>query len=419
VTAKYDYIVDTGTISADTESVLEDVQEEWKGSLGQQLNVAASTPQGTMITGEVLARTSVMKNNAELANVINPNLSYGVFLDAVCSFLGIDRGANQSTVARDVQLVGNSQTSIQDGSRVQTPNGDIFVLVGSVTIPLSGSILTTFRSEQFGNIPLPVGPLKIIDGSIGWGAANVTASTVITPGHVALDDSQLKNARNDQLAIQGRGSSAAIKALASAVPNVTSVSVVENNTGVVGTVNGIQFTLPNAVWVCVAGTPTKEDLVAALWQAHQSGCPWDYGAAGNGVPVDAPDGTSVVDPATGLPYRVKYTTPVMFDAYVILDVQQGTSASSPVDAVRNSVLEYAKGEMAGEQGFVVGYSVSAFEIGGAVSRNLPGLYIKKVSVACVPAGSGAPPIGSYSTEFVLQPYQQAQIAAGNIQVNIV
>lgn len=419
MTANYVYIVDTGTISADTADVLTDVQAEWKASLGQKLNLNSSTPQGTMITGETLARTSVMKNNAEMANNINPNFAYGTWLDAVCAFLGIGRGDNQSTIGNGVVLHGNSQTSIQAGSRVQTPNGDVFALVSDVTIPVGGVINVVLRSAEYGDIPLPVGPLKIIDGSIGWGSAEVVSGTVVEPGYVALTDPKLKNARNNQLAIQGRGSSAAIKSLASAVPNVTSVSVVENNTGAVGVVNGVTFTLPNAVWVCVSGNPNQQDLADALYQAHQSGCPWDYGAPTNGNKVGSPDGIEVIDPSTGLPYRVKWTTPVMFDTYVIANVSQGSSATSPVDAVQNSVIEYARGEMQGEEGFVVGYSVSAFEIAGAISRNLPGLYVKSVSVACVPAGSAAPAPGDYSTEYVLLPFQQAQIAIGNIKVNLV
>jgi len=419
MTAKYVYITDTGILNADTLDVKTDVEEEWKGALGQNLNVAASTAQGTLIANETLARTGVMKNNAELANVINPNYAYGPFLDATCAFLGIERGKDQSTVATGVKILGNSQTAIQKGSRVQTPNGDIFQLTDDVIIPIGGVIMTSLKSEQFGDVALPIGSLKIIDGSIGWGSILVEVGTSVFPGFRALQDPSLKNSRNNQLAIQGRGSSEAIKSLVSAVPNVTSVSVVENNTGAAGVVNGVTFTLPNAVWVCVAGNPNPADLAAALYQAHQSSCPWDFGDVGQGVKVDSPLGTAVNDPSTGLPYRVKSTTPIKYDTYVKANVSQGSSATSPVEAVQNAIIQYASGKTAGEQGFVVGASISAFELGGAVSRSLPGLYIKSVSVAVVLAGAAAPAPGAYSTEAILKPFEQAQISIGNIQVNLV
>jgi hypothetical protein len=419
MTAKYVYITDTGVTNADTVDLLEDVREEWKSALGQNLNVNSATAQGTLIEQETLARSGVMKNNAELANVINPNYSYGTFLDATCAFLGVERGKDQSTVATGVRINGNSQTSIQRNSRVQTPAGDIFQITDDIVIPIAGFINVSLKSAQPGDIPLPVGELKIIDGSIGWGSIFVEVGTSVFPGFRALVDVKLKNARNEQLAIQGRGGSAAVKALVSAVPNVTSVSVVENNTGAIGVVNGVTFTLPNAMWVCVAGNPDPAAVAAALYQAHQSACPWDFGAVGEGVKVDSPNGTLVIDPSTGMPYRVKSTTPIKYDAYVIADVSQGSSATSPTEAVQNAVVNYAAGNTAGEPGLVVGADVSAFEIGGAIARALPGLYVKNVAVAVVLAGAAPPLPGAYSTEKVMKPYEEASISVGNVKVNIV
>src|SRR5271168_3523753 len=94
VGAAYDYVTDTGTIVPDSSTLLQEVQQEFITALGPNLNTDASTPQGTLIAGETLARTSVLKNNADLANVFNPNLSYGVYLDGISSLLGVTRGAN-------------------------------------------------------------------------------------------------------------------------------------------------------------------------------------------------------------------------------------------------------------------------------------------------------------------------------------
>ncbi len=113
MTAQYTYLMDTGTVSIDTSDLLADVENEWLAAFGATLDLDSSTPQGTMIAAETVARASVMKNNADVANTINPNLSYGVFLDAICALLGVDRGINQSTVAHSVQITGNPSTIIQ------------------------------------------------------------------------------------------------------------------------------------------------------------------------------------------------------------------------------------------------------------------------------------------------------------------
>lgn len=420
MTAEYNYIIDTGTVVADTSALLADVQQEFRNALGASINLAPSTPQGTLVTAETLARTSVMKNNAELANTINPNLSYGTFLDAICSLMGISRGADQSTVGTGVKITGTSGTVIVDGSRVRTANNDIYIIVGNVNIPISGETTATIKSEAPGPIPLAVGAMTIIDGTIGWGTAEVVVTTVVTLGVLALNDPQLKNKRNLQLAKQGTGSSAAIKAAVLDVANVTSANVVENNTGATGIVNGVDFTLPNAVWVCVDGTPAQADVAAALYDAHSAGCPWDFGDTGMGVPVNPPNGVSTIDPSTGLSYNVKWVTPNLYDCYVHITINQGNAATSQVPSVQNAIMNFATGQEAGEQGFVIGASVSAFEVAGAVARQLPGLYIRNCLVAVVPTGSPAPVYpGDYVTEFVMPQYGRAVQQINRITVVLV
>ncbi len=416
---QYRYITDTGAIVADTATLLAEVQDEFKTALGANIDLAASTPQGTLITAETLARTEVMRNNAELANMINPNLAYGVFLDAIASLLGISRGADKSTIGTLIEITGDNLTVIPAGSRVSTVDNDIFTIVDPVSIPISGVTTATIKSQEFGAIPLPLGTLTIVDGTIGWGGAEVTVAASVVLGTLAMKDPQFKNFRNQTLATQGVGSSAAIAAAALNVPNVTSVMVVENNTGAVGLVNGITFTLPNAMWVCVAGTPTDLELANALYDAHSAGCPWDYGTA-NGTPVGSPLGIAVQDPATGLAYRVKWTRPILHDCYVNISVSQASSVTSPEPAVQAAIMSYANGELQGEPGFVIGASISAFEVAGAVSRQLPGLYTKNCAICVLPAGSPPPvyPAG-FVTEFVMDAFGQATLNINDITVNIV
>jgi hypothetical protein len=419
MSASYTYLLDTGTISIDTVDLLTDVETEWKNAFGATLNVDASTAQGTMIAAETTARTSVMKNNADLANMMNPNLAYKLFLDAVCALLGIERGTNQSTVAQGVQMQGDPGTVIVSGSRIQTPNGDMFDLVDNVTIPSSGNGVGVFQSEAYGAIPFPTGAMTIIDGTIGWGAVAAVDTTTVTAGSSQNTDPQLKNKRNQQLAVQGTGSAAAVRAALLNVPNVTSVQVVENNTGIAQEVNGVTFTKPSALWVCVAGNPSPAAVAAAMYAAHNSGCPWDYGSSGNGNPVQAPNGVTTTDPNTGLPYQVLYTTPIMYDAYINIQVRQTEAQSPGTGAIQKTILSYAQGQEDGELGFVVGVngSVSAFEVSGSVVRNYPGLYVKSCMVAVVPQGSPAPAYpADYVYEWAAGQFDQADLQIGNINV---
>lgn len=420
MTALYEYIIASGTIVEDTTDVLTDVQAEWTAALGANLDLDASTPQGTLITGETIARTAVMKNNADMANVINPNLSYGVFLDAICALTGTTRGENDYTNATGVTFSGapgNQPVTVPAGCRVQTSNGDIFTVAADVVIPSTGTTTGALKSVQYGSYPLPLGNLTILDGVIGWGACTITAQTVVAAGTLALTDAQLKNVRIQRLAALGVGSSAAVMAAVSAVPGVTSVLVVENNTGATGTVNGITFTLPSALWVCVDGTATSAAIAAAMYAAHQGGCPWDYGSAGNGTPVDSPNGTPTLDPSTGLSYSVKMVNPIYLDAYVNITVHPAAGVAIPTSAVQQAIWNYAAGLEDGEPGLIIDADVSAYEMAGAVARQIPGMYIKSCSVAVVAHGAAAPSYPSaYSQEVVIGRFQRALLAIGNIVV---
>jgi uncharacterized phage protein gp47/JayE len=419
--ASYNYVIDTGTIVPDSSTILQEVQQEFTTALGPNLNTNAATPQGTLIAAETLARTNVIKNNADLANVFNPNLSYGVYLDGVCALLGITRGSNTYTTATNVMLSGGSSpVTVTAGSQMATPTGNLFQVLYAVTIPANGTAMATIQSLAYGPVALPIGPLTIVNGIIGWGGASVTSSTVVTPGTLALQDPQLKSARNQRLFTQGVGSSGSVYAAIMGVPGVTSCMVVENNTGQFAMpVNGVTFTLPSAICVCVSGTPNYNALAQAMYNAHNGGCPWDYGASGMGMPYGSPNGVAATDPYTNLPYNVKFTTPIMYDTYVNITVSQQSSVASPTEAIQNAILAYAEGELTGEPGFGTGDSVSAFEVAGSVIQQLPGMYVSACMIACVPAGS-PPPIypTDYVYEYAIGPFEEAQLQVGNIQVNL-
>lgn len=416
--ANYQFLIATGMITVDTSSLLTDVQNEYLTALGANLNLAASSPQGTLIAGETASRAWVMRNNAEVANQINPNLAVGNFLDAICALMDISRGTNQSTVVANAKFDGNSGTIIPIGSRVQTSNGDIFVTQSQVTIPSGGTIRANIQSQAFGAIPAPNQTLTILDNVIGWGDCIIDGTSTVTLGTLQLNDAQLRIARTQRLAYQGVSSSIAVLASLGNVANIGSAMIVENNTGSTGAVNGVTFTLPRALWACVNGG-TDQDVANALYAAHNSGCPWDYGTS-SGTPVSSPNGVAVQDPLTSLTYYVKFTRPALYDCYVNITVHQNNTQSTPIQSVQQALMNYASGLEDGEPGLVVGANVSAYEMAGAVARQLPGMYVKSCAIACVTAGGTAPVYpGGYSQEFLPGPFGLAVLAPGRITVTVV
>lgn len=423
MTATYEYSNRTGLVVPDTQDLLEDVQDEYRAALGSGLNVNSSTPQGALIGSETIARTHVMRNNAEMANLINPNYSYGVALDALMSLTGSERGTNISTVVRRVAIEGNSQTFIPRNSRLSTGAGAIFITSEDITIGASGSALGTIQSVEYGDIEIPISDLRIIDGVIGWNAARITSSSIVTPGSAEMSDAACRNMRMRRLFALGSSSSGAIKAAALATPNVRSVNVVEQNTGVApAAVHGVGFSLPSAMWVCIDGSPDPQVLVNNLFRAHRGGCPWDYGNYGgsnSGTPQDPPLGTPAIDPSTGLRYYVKWTKASEVDCWVIVRAKQPVGGANPVDTIPQLIVDYANGDISGEEGFVVGAPISGFDMAGAISAQMPGLFIQSVQVAITLAGGAEPPLAQYNTIVDLPSFYVARAALGRVRVEIV
>lgn len=418
MSAEYNYIRTTGVITIDTEQLLSDVESEWITALGTGLDTDASTPQGTLIQNETLARTSVMKNNAELGSVINPTYSYGKFLDAICALLGIERGKSTNTLGDSCLAVGTNGTFVPAGSRVRTPDGDIFVTMTDMTFTsVITQIQVKVKSQELGAIPLPLNTsLVIVDGVIGWASISTTANTNVTLGALELTDPALKANRNKRLFQQGIGSLGAIYSRLLALDGVTSLNAIENTTGATGTVKGITFTTTNGVWVCVDGTASDQDIASTLWLAHMGGQPWDFGSTLQGTSVNPPNGISIVDPWSKASYYVRFNRPINYDVYVDIQIVQGTAVATS-DDIKQIIMDYANGQLNGEQGLVVGASASAFELAGAVVSQFPGLYVKSCSVAGVAKGAAAPSFpGAYGAEWIANPYDKGTILRGFINV---
>lgn len=411
--ANYVYVMETGTIAANTASLLADVQSEFKRALGEELDLDASTPQGTLIEGETTARVGVMKNNADMANLLNPDYSYGVFLKSICAFLGQEAGVDKHSVAANVEMTGDPGLVVRSGLSVKTSDGDKFILTYDVEIGASGKVMAIFTADKSGPIPMAVGILTADNYPIGLAKIEATAITSIVLGSSALNDAQMKTRRKQTLYAQGIASIGATKAELLALDNVRSVNVVENITGAPGVSQGIAFGLASSQWICVQGAEPDQNIAEAIWRSRMTACPFEYGT-NNGTPVASPNGVSVVDPYSRAIYKVKFVRAVELVAYVKLTARQGISTANET-AIQKAIVEYAEGNVEGEEGFVIGASVSAFELSGAVARKFPGIFISACSVAVKPKGTN-PVAGDYVGNVDLKPFEVATLLASNITV---
>lgn len=362
----YKYITATGVIVPDTSDLKDDITEEFKESLGADMNTTPSTPQGVLISGETLARSNVVRSNSLIANMFNITQAYGKALDALGAMFGLFReGATSSSVL--ATITGISGTVIPANSQASTAKGVIFYLENTVIIPESGTVQAIFLSQEKGEIACAIGELnKIVDGTFGWETITNEAPAVL--GTPQESDESFK-ARFPDGIFTGKSLLEDYASSLGKVENINSSYVYDNYTSETITIDGVSIA-PHSLYSCVDGG-TDEDVANALFRVKSSGC----GYTGN-------TSVTVTDPTWGNPYVVKFDRPeqILIDVKVTVS-QEAATETDLQQAIIDTILAYAAGTVPTVQGLKVNIDVSPFEIAGALSCSLPSISVKQVEVA--------------------------------------
>lgn len=381
MTTAFDYIATTGVIVPDTSNVLTDVQGEWVGALGANINLDPATQQGVLITGEVTARTGVVNANAKVANQINPNLAGGLFLDALCALMGLYRAKATATQVTNVTLTGVINTNIPSGTRASLgQNGPVFTLQNGVTLANDGSGggigFATFVAVVAGPQACASGALNTpVDSVLGWETItnnqSGTPASVTTLGTNQQTDASLRALRNNTLALQGISTVQAQVSGLYAINGVTSVAYRENVGSSTAVIDGISL-VGHSVWACVDGGASL-DIATSLLKNKTDGAAW------NGA-QDIP----VVEPASGQTYQVLFDRPTYVFIYGAMSIKQGSFIGNLQGAAAQAVADYFVGAVDGFQAVGIGQTVSPFEIAAAVVSACPGCIVMNCTIGTVP-----------------------------------
>jgi hypothetical protein len=368
----YQYLTSTGVIVPDTASLRTTVEGEYRAALGADLVVTPDTPEGVLITAEVLARDAVVRNNAALANQINPNIAGGVFLDAIWALTGGERTQSTRSTA-ECTVTGANGTILNTVNRFRSATGELWVVTAAVTIGVSGVAVVPVRAIEYGPIAAPIGSItQIVISSIGLEA--VTNLTAATLGTLAQSDAAVRALRKKTLALQGTGLPVAITSALYAVEGVRSLTFRENTTGGTLVIDGVSL-VEHSIYACVDGG-SDIDIATALLGTKS------IGADFNGdVSVD------VTDPSSGQVYNVLFARPDLIAVLIRVTCRVTNPLINPETAVRSAILAYTRGEIEGEDGFVVGGSVSSFELAGAINISFPNIYVQNLEIALAIGGA--------------------------------
>lgn len=364
--ADYQFVSSRGVVVPDTATLRSQVEAEWREAFGQDLDLSPDTPQGVMVTAEVEARDAVARNNAEVANQINPDIASGIWLDAIWRLTGGYRRPATPSLLQGVQFGGQPGTLIPAGSEaVVADSGERFATVADITLDGTGMATGDMQSVNLGRIACPVGALDTIATTVlGWETVNNPVGAIV--GTDEESDFASRQRRRNTLALQGISLSEAVTSRLYAVDGVRSLVFRENILPTSEIIDGITMA-PHSIYACVSGGEDA-DIAQALLETKTAGAAWNGSVLVN-----------VIDPFSGQTYPVRFERPTPVLLYIRVTVR-----ATPLDAeslVRNAIISYANGLNDGEPGFAVGEDVSPFELAGAINQAEPRLFVMKVEIS--------------------------------------
>lgn len=397
----YEYVTSSGLIVPDTSTILDQVTQDFKNALGQDLDTTPETPQGRLIQLITDYRVNSLAINAANANQINLRYATGRFLDAIGSFYGTERIAATSTRVL-ATVTGEANTVIPQGSQAQTTAGDIFYAENNITIGQNGIASGYFLSLEKGQIPCELNTLnQIVNAVLGWETINNTSNAIIGTNIESDTDFRI---RIQASRFTGISLMQAIKAKLANIENVLSSWAYDNYEDTPITYDGV--TIPaHSICVVVDGG-TDQEIAQAIYEVKTGGTGYTT-ITGQSVTQ------TVIDGAYNVPYQVTFNRPEYVPFKINIQVRNvNYSGSDLVSDVKNAIIRWSEGLVNGVDGLKIGQNVSPFEISAAVSDEIPEIYVKNCRIALVG--------GSLSTnELDFTVSQIGQIELSNITVTVV
>lgn len=392
--SNYTFLTNNGIVVADTADIKETVQEEYKQALGQDLPLEDATPQGRLIDIETDARTEVIENNVLVSNSINFNLASGITLDAWGANFNLQRGSAQSSSVQ-ATITGVAGTSISAGSQASTENGDIFYLENQITIPVGGSITTTFLSLEKGPIPCPVGSLtKIIDGTLGWETITNTTSAIL--GSNRESDASYKQKFYDAGLFTGMSLVEDYNNAIMNIENVVSCYVRDNGNSAPETYDTVTIA-GHSVYICVDGGDNDE-IGQAIFNRKSGGCGYTA-ITGQSVTVD------VVDDTYGDTYQVTFNRPDEVSIYADITLDAGTSTANDLEtAIQTAVTNYINT-------LKIGADVVLLSLAAAINAAVPGVNLTTLEIGTTQGSLS-------SSNITIHIDEAAKTQASNITVTV-
>lgn len=392
----------TGIVLPEEAAILTGVEADLNTAFGGNLSQSLSSPQGQLAQ----SLTAIIGDNndtfAYLVNQIDPMNSSGSFQDAIGRIYFQTRKAATATVV-SCTCTGVSGTVIPAGSYAKDTNNYTYKSVTETTIPPSGTVLVDFQNTQTGPISVAASTLTTIVSAVnGWDA--ITNASVGVVGTDEESQQEFEYRRLNTVAINSRGSVAAIKSRVLSVDGVTDCYVQANPTGAAANYGSTSYSIPaHSVYVAVEGGDS-EAVANAIWLSKSAGCDT---VGNNSVVVYDTEGYETPYPE----YLIKYNTPTQTDVYFVVNLINDPNLPSDIITQVKSAIS---GTFYGDD------SLTKRQIGSTIYSSRYYSAVSSISnyanLMSITVGTSANPTATYHTMGI---DQIPVLSTSNITVNLV
>lgn len=362
-----------GVIVPSDLDILAGRQEDINTAFGGGLNPDLRTPQGQLATSDAAIISDKDAEILLVTNQVDPQFATGKFQDAIGRIYFMERLEARPTVV-ECLMTGPGGT-IPAGTLAQDTNGNTYSLLGAVTIPPSGTVMSSWQNVVTGPIPCPEGTLvKVYQAVPGWDAIINSEDGVV--GRLVESPSEFELRRKNSVAANSRGSTQAIQSAVFEVANVLDCYVIDNTSGQTVLKGSTNYPmLPHSVYVGAVGG-LDADIAQAIWIKKDTGC--DYNG-NTSVTVFATEGYTTPFPAYQVKFNRPASTPVLFQVQI---VNSPTLPANIIALIQNAIIA----QFIGATGLVparMGAAVTGSSYYGAVIGASPSLVVLSVLVGII------------------------------------
>lgn len=391
-----------GIVLPEEAAILTGVEADLNTAFGGNLSQSLSSPQGQLAQS---LTALIGENNdtfAYIVNQIDPSNASGSFQDAIGRIYFQSRKAATSTVV-SCSCTGVPGTYIPAGSYAKDTNGYTYKSLSDISIPPSGAVLVDFQNTESGPISVAANTITTIVTAVnGWDA--ITNAGVGVVGTDEESQQEFEYRRLNTVAINSRGSTAAIKSRVLSVDGVTDCYIQANSTGAAATYGSTNYTIPaHSVYVAVEGG-NSSDIAEAIWLSKSAGCD----TVGN-TSVTVYDKYNYESPYPE--YTINYNIPTQTNVYFVVNLLTNPNLPSDIiTQVKDTIVSvfYGDDSLTKRQ---IGSTVYASRYYSAISALSN--YANLVSIS---VGTSAGPTSSYCAMGI---NQIPVLSAANITVNLV